>query len=110
MQGQALKQALEVKSSVLYLLTLLKVCFMPLGALLGVHIQLVSTLYIMLISHLLPLPSSVDSLGYHSNPKAPVGVSQGSYLDGVRQSSETRPRRVVVPVSKPRSRASSHAS
>lgn len=46
---------------------------MPLGALLGVHIQLLSSLYIMLISHLLPLPSSVDSLGYHSNPKAPVG-------------------------------------
>ena len=29
---------------------------MPLGALLGVHIQLLSSLYIMLISHLLPLP------------------------------------------------------
>lgn len=64
---------------------------MSLDALLGVHTQLVSTLYVMLIFHLLPLPSSVDSLGYHSNPKAPLGVSQGFQVDGARQSSEMRP-------------------
>ena len=82
-RGRHLNGTLEVKSSILYLFTFLKFCFMSVDALLGVHNLLASTLHVMLTFDLLPLPSSVDS-HCHGNPKAPVGGESG-LLEGLGQ-------------------------